>query len=257
MDYFIIIFFSFVGALLTLFSGFGLGTIMLPVFSFFFPVQLSIFLTAIVHLLNNLFKFTLFSKKVDKDILLKFGIPSIFSAFLGAYLLTFLGNISPILKYNFLSKEFSILPIKLVIGLIIIFFSLFEVLPYFTKLKFEKKYLPLGGILSGFFGGLSGNQGALRSAFLSKANLDKEAFVATGVSIACLVDFSRLYIYISSFKDIITKINSNLMIASIIAAFLGSYIGSKVLKKITIETLQKIVSVFLILFGILLMFGIL
>lgn len=256
MDYFIIIFFSFVGALLTLFSGFGLGTIMLPIFSFFFPVQLSIFLTAIVHLLNNLFKFTLFSKKVDKDVLLKFGLPSIFSAFIGAYLLTFLGNIDPIFKYSLFSKEFLILPIKLVIGVVIIFFSLFEVLPYFKNLKFDRKYLPIGGILSGFFGGLSGNQGALRTTFLSKSNLDKEAFVATGVSIACLVDFSRIYIYVSSFNNSISKINSTLMLSSIISAFLGSYLGSKVLKKITIETLQKIVSVFLIIFSILLIMGI-
>ena len=33
---------------------------------------------------------------------------------------------------------------------------------------------------SGFFGGLSGMQGALRSAFLARAGLSKEAFVASG-----------------------------------------------------------------------------
>lgn len=45
---------------------------------------------------------------------------------------------------------------------------------------FPPHWLPLGGLLSGFFGGLSGNQGALRSAFLLKAGLSKEAFIATG-----------------------------------------------------------------------------
>ena len=29
-------------------------------------------------------------------------------------------------------------------------------------LEFDRRYLPLGGLLSGFFGGLSGHQGALR-----------------------------------------------------------------------------------------------
>jgi acyl-CoA reductase-like NAD-dependent aldehyde dehydrogenase len=43
-------------------------------------------------------------------------------------------------------------------------------------------YLPVGGLLSGFFGGLSGHQGALRSVFLLRAGLTKESFIATGVT---------------------------------------------------------------------------
>lgn len=52
-----------------------------------------------------------------------------------------------------------------------------------------------GGTISGFFGGLSGNQGALRSAFLLKAGLSKKAFVATGVVSAVIFDAVRLMVY--------------------------------------------------------------
>lgn len=38
-------------------------------------------------------------------------------------------------------------------------------------------------------------QGALRSAFLARAGLSKEVFIATGVVIAVLIDFSRIGIY--------------------------------------------------------------
>ncbi len=38
--------------------------------------------------------------------------------------------------------------------------------------------------MTGFFGGLSGMQGAMRSAFLAKSGLGKEAFIATGAVIA-------------------------------------------------------------------------
>ena len=40
-------------------------------------------------------------------------------------------------------------------------FALFELLPLLRRIEFPRRYVPLGGTLSGFFGGLSGNQGAL------------------------------------------------------------------------------------------------
>ncbi|MEQ3690641.1 MAG: sulfite exporter TauE/SafE family protein, partial [Flavobacterium sp.] len=66
MDYFIICIVSLLGSGLTLFSGFGLGTILLPVFALFFPVEIAITLTAIVHFLNNIFKLVLLGKYADK-----------------------------------------------------------------------------------------------------------------------------------------------------------------------------------------------
>lgn len=46
---------AFVVAILTFFSGFGLGTILTPVFMIFFPADLAIGLTGIVHFFNNNF----------------------------------------------------------------------------------------------------------------------------------------------------------------------------------------------------------
>ena len=43
-------------SLLTLFSGFGLGTLLLPAFAVFFPIEVAVASTAIVHAANNLFK---------------------------------------------------------------------------------------------------------------------------------------------------------------------------------------------------------
>lgn len=54
MEYIIVCIVALLGSGLTLFSGFGLGTILVPVFALFFPIDLAIALTAIVHFLNNL-----------------------------------------------------------------------------------------------------------------------------------------------------------------------------------------------------------
>ena len=50
---------AFLTAILTFFSGFGLGTILMPVFAIFFPVDIAIALTGVVHFSNNLFKLSL------------------------------------------------------------------------------------------------------------------------------------------------------------------------------------------------------
>src|SRR5262245_21273020 len=72
---------------LTLFSGFGLGTLLLPVFALFFPIAVAVAATAVVHVLNNLFKLVLLRRDVDLGIVARFGIPAAVAAFPGAWLL--------------------------------------------------------------------------------------------------------------------------------------------------------------------------
>ena len=117
MDYFIICFAALLGSGLTLFSGFGLGTILVPVFALFFPIEIAIALTAIVHFLNNLFKLILVGRNADKSIVLRFGIPAVFSALLGEYLLTLLTDLKPLLQYSIGVRQLEIMPIKLVIAI--------------------------------------------------------------------------------------------------------------------------------------------
>jgi uncharacterized membrane protein YfcA len=83
----------------TLFSGFGLGTLLMPVVALFFPLELAIAMTAVVHLANNLFKLGLLGRKADRSVLLKFGLPGIAAAFVGALLLLYLGDTEPIYEY--------------------------------------------------------------------------------------------------------------------------------------------------------------
>ncbi|WP_309608612.1 sulfite exporter TauE/SafE family protein [Flavobacterium sp.] len=256
MDYFIICIVALLGSALTLFSGFGLGTLLLPVFALFFPIEVAIIMTSIVHFSNNIIKLLFFGKQIDKNVVLKFGIPAIIFAFLGAYILKLLSSMQPIFEYSFSGKTFQVMLIKIIIGVLLIVFSLIEFIPRFKNLEFNQKYLSVGGALSGFFGGLSGHQGALRSAFLIKAHLPKEVFIATGVCIACLVDISRLSIYIPEIIYKGTILNYSLIISATVSAFLGVYFGNKLLQKITITTIQNIVAVLLFVFGGLLIFGI-
>jgi uncharacterized protein len=71
----------------TLFSGFGLGTVLMPAFALFFPVPAAIAATAVVHLANNLFKVVLVGRDADWRIALKFSLPAAIAAIAGASLL--------------------------------------------------------------------------------------------------------------------------------------------------------------------------
>ncbi|HPA87873.1 MAG TPA: sulfite exporter TauE/SafE family protein [Bacteroidales bacterium] len=250
MEILIISLAAFATALLTFFSGFGLGTILMPVFALFFPVEVAIALTGIVHFSNNLFKISLIGGKADREVLIKFGIPAVAASFAGAWLLLTITKMPSILEYQIAGRNFEITPVKLTIALLLIIFSLLEIMPSVQNIRFSRSKLALGGVLSGFFGGLTGIQGAIRSAFLLKSGLDKEAFIATGVVIACLVDFSRISVYASRFKESNLQEHLILVISATLAAITGAFLGNKMLKKVTLRSIQLLVAVMLLLISI-------
>ena len=250
MEIFIISLVAFIASLLTFFSGFGLGTILTPVLVLFFPVEIAIALTGIVHLLNNFFKITLVGKQINWKVGFKFGATGIIGALAGAGLLLYLSSDTILYSYVIYQKTFSITAIKLIISILMIVFALFEAVPVLKKIQFNEDKLYVGGLISGFFGGLSGNQGALRSMFLIRCGLSKESFIATGILIACAVDLTRLSVYFSRLSNINIHENLSILISSIVSAFTGAYIGSKLLKKITLKFVQRMVTVTIILLAI-------
>ncbi len=247
---------ALLASLLTFFSGFGLGTILMPVFAIFFPVEVAIALTGVVHLLNNLFKMLLVGKNAEWKVVFKFGIPAILSALVGAWLLISISGAEEMLSYRIGNRLCVITPVKLIIAFLMLGFAILEMLPFYRKLEFSENKLYLGGVLSGFFGGVSGHQGALRSAFLIKCGLSKEGFIATGVIIASVVDISRIAVYFTGFSKI--GIEENIYILTIAAgsAFIGAFLGKQMLKKVTIDFVHVTVSVMIIALALILGLGI-
>jgi uncharacterized protein len=256
MIYFVIATVSLLASVLTFFSGFGLGTILLPVFALFFDLPTSILLTAIVHFLNNVFKFILVGKHVDWRIFVTFGIPSLIAAFAGAWLLKLSGHSEDLFSYEMAGHIFHVNLTGLLIGVLMIVFALWEVIPELKNISFSRNKLIAGGFLSGFFGGLSGHQGALRSAFLLRLDLSKEVYIATGISIACVVDIARMSVYSTTMnKEVITG-NFSLLAVGVVSAWLGALIGNKLLRKTTLDFIKWFVLVFMLMIGLLVAAGV-
>lgn len=239
---------------MTFFTGFGLGTILLPVFALFFDTALAIALTGIVHLVNNVVKFLLMHKSIHKEVLIKFGLPAIGGAVIGALILMYGLRDHTLYSYVMDGREFHITVVNLVIGILMIGFAMIELFPLLSAPL--KDRLVLGGFLSGFFGGLSGHQGALRSLFLIKYGLSKEAFIATGVVIALMVDVARIGTYIRPMNGLdLAPIQTKLIVACS-AAIIGAVVGKLTLKKVPIGSLQVVISVAILVFALAIASGI-
>jgi len=252
MEYVIISVVALLVSGMTFFSGFGLGTLLMPAFALFFPIEVAVAATAIVHLANNLFKLILIGKYAVMKIVVKFAVPAAIAAVFGALLLNYISDLQPITSYTIGDKEFFIMPVKLMIAVLMVIFALLELLPFANNFQIKEKYIPVGGILSGFFGGISGHQGALRTAFLVHTGLDKKALIGTMVTSSVIVDISRLIVYgITFFSVHFTVMQtgniSTLIIVGTLAAFIGAFIGRQLLEKVTLKHIQLTVAIMLLI----------
>ncbi|MDX1315258.1 MAG: sulfite exporter TauE/SafE family protein, partial [Eudoraea sp.] len=121
---------AFLVAILTFFSGFGLGTILTPVFMLFFPVELAIALTGVVHFCNNVFKIFLVGKQADKGVLVRFGIPAVIFALIGAWVLVHIPDAEPLFAYQMFDKGFEVYPVQFIISILLLVFATWDLIPY-------------------------------------------------------------------------------------------------------------------------------
>jgi uncharacterized membrane protein YfcA len=255
MEYAFILLVALVGSGLSFFSGFGFGTLLLPVMALFFDLQTAVFATAIVHFLNNVFKLTLVGKHAHWKTVIQFGIPSAVGAFLGAEALNYLAHLQQPLHFEFWIIETDTTFLGVVMGFVLIFLAAMEYSNALVRVNKAPRILWLGGIFSGFFGGLSGQQGAIRSAFLMNHFEDKQVFIGTRAALAFIVDAVRIFTYAASFQLFLQHEIYLPMALALLGGISGALIGNKFLKKTSIEWIRKTVMVFLFIMGTLMIAG--
>ena len=246
---------AFGAALLTFISGFGLGTLLMPALACFVAPEAAVALTAVVHLLTNLTKVALVGKQAQPSTLLRFGLPAVVGGFIGGYLLTTWSQATEPIIWQLGAWTCWTYPAPLAIGLIMLSVAGLELNPGFDTWRPQAKWLPLGGLVSGMLGGLSGHQGALRSAFLiNLPGLTPVSFVATGAVIACAVDGARLLAY-GSTAWLPASNHIDLLAIAAGAALAGTWVGNRWLSKVTLPFVRRMVGVALLVIAIRLITG--
>jgi uncharacterized membrane protein YfcA len=220
----------------------------LPVFLLAMGPAPAVAAVAAVHLFHNLGKFILLRSHVDRRVLVQFGAPALAAAALGAWGLAWLTDLPELGNWSLFGKTFSLCPLKLVIGLSLAVFSGWELLGGGGGVR----GVPLwaGGLASGLLGGLTGHQGAIRSAFFLGKDLPKETFIATGAAVACAVDITRIAVYVQLFHSLGGSIPWPVVGAGIVGAAVGLSVGRIGLRNAPARTFRKIIGIALMVFGL-------
>ena len=112
-----------------------------------------------------------------------------------------------------------------------------------------------GGFASGFLGGLVGNQGAIRSAYLINYPIKKKAFIATAALIACLVDVTRIPVYLAVYGQELLP-HMGLLVLIVTTAYVGTLMGKRLVAHLSLEKFKKAVAGVIVLTGLLLAVGV-
>ena len=224
---------SYLAAVAATIAGFGSSTLLIPVAIHFMDIKTAVFIVAIFHLFNNLFKIRIFKKSIDFNTFLLFGFPSIILAFTGAMLISYL-------PVNIIKK---------ILAAFLIVYSLYSLIKPKFALKKSRINAVVGGGLSGLLAGLMGLGGAIRSSFLIAFNLPKEVYVATSAMIAVVIDLTRIPTYL--FTKTVQESSYYILIPFLIgSAYLGVRTGKILLKRIKQDTFRRIVAIAILLVGI-------
>ena len=214
---------ALVAEILGTLSGFGSSILFVPLAAYFFDFNLVLGITAVFHVFSNLSKIYLFQKGMDKNILIKLGVPAVIFVILGALLTRYVPAESAALMMN--------------ISLILL--SLFLLITKNASMTPTNNNLIASGMLSGFLAGLIGTGGAIRGLALTAFNLEKNAFIATSAMIDLGVDMSRAVIYI---WNGFFKLEFVVMIPFLMGiSLLGSWIGEKILENLSQVIFRTIV----------------
>lgn len=213
-------------------GGFGSSVFFVPMAGFFYDFRAVLGLTAFYHLFSNVSKIVLFFKGIDRRIFLMIGVPSIIMVIIGVWLSKFIeGSLG-----------------ELLLGLFLFGFAGFLLIRPSFVLKQSPSNSIFGGGLSGFAAGFLGTGGAIRGLTLASFDIPKATFLATSAMIDFGVDASRFVVYFS--QDYITKDMLYKAPVLLIIAFAGTWLGKRILRKISQENFRKIALWLILIIGL-------
>jgi len=232
MEIFYIASLTFIAATIGTITGFGTSTLMIPALVIFFPPVEAIFLVAIIHWFGNVWKIALFRKGFDFRLIALFGLIGLATSFLGAFVS--LGANEQILLR--------------LLGVFLAGYALFLIFQSKFKVPAGNMSALSGGALSGFFAGMFGVGGAIRSMFLSAFDLPKAVYIATAGAIGLLVDSTRIITYFTGGATLPRELWYGLLLF-IPVSFLGANIAKGIVDKIPQNKFRMVVAVFLFVIG--------
>lgn len=160
--------------------GFGIGSLLTPLFAEAVGTALAVAVVTIPHFVATVLRCWRLRADIDRKVLVRFGLLSALGALAGALLYTTLGSVT----------------LMRVLGGLLVLTAIAQLTRWSSRWHPDGALVGLFGLGSGFFGGIAGNQGGLRSAALLAFPLSPRGFVATATATGVLVDLARTPVYL-------------------------------------------------------------
>jgi glucose/arabinose dehydrogenase/uncharacterized membrane protein YfcA len=230
------LFLAFLAEVLGTISGFGSSIFFVSVAQYFESIQTVLVITGFLHIVGNLSRLFLF-RGIEWRVLFIFGLSTLIPVAVGALM----------------SDLFSKHVYEIVLGAFLIagtFFLRWGSKSQSSPLRSKAGMISLG-VISGFFTGMLGTGGAIRAWALSALDLGKNAFIATSSAIDLVGDVLRTSIYVK--KSYLDPAHFFYLAWIVPIAFLGAWVGKKLISQWTQEKFRTWVSLLLIAMGALML----
>ncbi|MBI1999446.1 MAG: sulfite exporter TauE/SafE family protein [Parcubacteria group bacterium] len=233
MEIFYLALLTLIAAMVGTVTGFGTSTLMIPVLVIFFPPVEAIFLVAIIHWFGNVWKVSLFRQGFNARLVALFGVSGLAASYFGAFI-TLGASEGTLLRF---------------LGAFLASYALFLMFRPAFKIPAGNAAALFGGALSGFFAGMFGIGGAIRSMFLSAFDLPKAVYIATAGAIGLMVDSTRIIAYFGGGASLPRELWYGLLIF-IPLSFVGAHIAKRIVDRIPQNEFRAVIAFFLFAVGL-------
>lgn len=214
-------------------AGFGIGSILTPLLAIRLGTPVAVAAVAVPHAVATVFRAWRLRRAVDWPVFRRFGIWSAAGGLAGALLFSRLGG-------DALTR---------VLGALLVLTAISTLTGWATRVHVPRWAAWVLGILSGFFGGVVGNQGGLRAGALIGLGLTSAAFVATSTMTGVIVDVVRSPIYVVRQGGAVAAAWP-LVATSTAGVLAGTLLGERALFGLTPERFRQLLATLIGLLGV-------
>lgn len=214
-------------------AGFGIGSLLTPLFALGMGGVTAVASVAVPHAIATALRAWRLRHAIDWRLLRRFGLLSAAGGLAGALLFSRLGG-TAVLR---------------TLGALLVLTAASTLGGWTTRLHVRGPTAWVLGALSGFFGGVVGNQGGLRAAALLPFGLSPASFVATSTATGVLVDAARGPLYLLRAGSQVMAMWQPVLVASA-GVVVGTLLGSRILFGLSPARFQRIVAVLVGVLGI-------
>jgi len=242
MEIIILTFSAFITSSISAVIGMGGGIILLGIMAILIPEgYMVIALHGVIQLVSNTTRTFVFRNHIKQNIIKQFSIGAIIGAFISSIIIILLIYIFQVNSANEIKVEI----LKPLIGIFIIWYLFFN---KSKKEKNESSFTWVGGI-SGISSIFIGATGPLIAPFFLNKNLLKENIIANKAACQTITHLTKIPLFIYFFNvNYIEKYD--VLLPLIIAVFIGTNFGKKILSSIPEKLFTKLFRFVLLAIGI-------